>query len=76
MATLGTAGEPNLTYEDVDTSLMPPRPRLYGLVGAETIEEVWKKRQAAKAAGPGGANGNGSNGAGGSPTATGAAAAS
>jgi succinate dehydrogenase / fumarate reductase flavoprotein subunit len=38
--------EPVLTYEDVDTSLIPPRPRLYGLVGAELIEEVWKERQA------------------------------
>jgi succinate dehydrogenase / fumarate reductase flavoprotein subunit len=38
-------GEPTLTYEDVDTSLVPPRPRLYGLVGAEVIEEVWKARQ-------------------------------
>jgi succinate dehydrogenase / fumarate reductase flavoprotein subunit len=37
--------EPQLTYEDVDTSLIPPRPRLYGLVGAEVIEEVWKSRQ-------------------------------
>jgi succinate dehydrogenase / fumarate reductase flavoprotein subunit len=40
---------PQMTYEDVDTSLMPPRPRLYGLVGAEVIEEVWKERSAAKA---------------------------
>ncbi|MFO0903594.1 MAG: succinate dehydrogenase flavoprotein subunit [Pirellulales bacterium] len=39
-----------VTYEDVDTSLIPPRPRLYGLVGAELIEEVWKGRAAAKAA--------------------------
>lgn len=39
---------PEITYEDVDTSLVPPRPRLYGLVGAETIEEVWKERLAAK----------------------------
>lgn len=37
---------PEITYEDVDTSLVPPRPRLYGLVGAETIEEVWKERVA------------------------------
>jgi succinate dehydrogenase / fumarate reductase, flavoprotein subunit len=58
VATLGPDGEPELTYEDVDTSLIPPRPRLYGLVGAETIEEVWKKRAAAKAA----AGSNGSNG--------------
>ncbi|OYV88885.1 MAG: succinate dehydrogenase flavoprotein subunit [Planctomycetia bacterium 21-64-5] len=41
-------GEPELSYEDVDTSLIPPRPRLYGLVGAEIIEEVWKQRQSAK----------------------------
>ncbi len=37
-----------ITYEDVDTGSIPPRPRLYGLVGAETIEEVWKSRVAAK----------------------------
>ena len=36
--------QPELTYEDVDVSLIPPRPRLYGLVGAEAIEEVWKQR--------------------------------
>ena len=34
-----------LTYEDVDTSLIPPRPRLYGLRGAEIIDQVWKQRQ-------------------------------
>ncbi|RIK87183.1 MAG: succinate dehydrogenase flavoprotein subunit [Planctomycetota bacterium] len=39
-------GEPQLSYEEVDVSLIPPRPRLYGLVGAEVIEEVWKERQA------------------------------
>ena len=38
--------QPTLEYEDVDTSLIPPRPRMYGLVGAEVIEEVWKERQA------------------------------
>ena len=42
-------GQVELSYEDVDTSLIPPRPRLYGLVGAELIEEVWKGRQNAKA---------------------------
>ena len=46
IATFDKAGEPSLSYEDVDTSLIPPRPRLYGLVGAELIEEVWKERQA------------------------------
>lgn len=39
---------PELVYEDVDTSLIPPRPRLYGLVGAEEIEKVYKERQAKK----------------------------
>ena len=48
IATLTPDGEPQLRYEDVDTSLIPPRPRLYGLVGAEVIEEVWKRRQAAR----------------------------
>jgi len=47
IATIDKAGEPTLTYEEVDTSLIPPRPRLYGLVGAEVIEEVWKERLAA-----------------------------
>ncbi|HEV3344425.1 MAG TPA: succinate dehydrogenase flavoprotein subunit [Pirellulales bacterium] len=47
-------GEPELTYEEVDTSLIPPRPRLYGLVGGEMIEEVWKQRQAAKHPAPDG----------------------
>ncbi|MEZ6099905.1 MAG: succinate dehydrogenase flavoprotein subunit [Pirellulaceae bacterium] len=37
--------EPELSYQDVNTDLIPPRPRLYGLVGAEIIEEVWKERQ-------------------------------
>jgi succinate dehydrogenase / fumarate reductase flavoprotein subunit len=36
-----------LTYEDVDTSLIPPRPRLYGLVGGALIEEVWNQRATA-----------------------------
>jgi len=48
IATFDQAGEPTLSYEPVDTSLIPPRPRLYGLVGAEIIEEVWKERQAKK----------------------------
>jgi succinate dehydrogenase / fumarate reductase flavoprotein subunit len=46
-----------LSYEDVDTSLIPPRPRLYGLVGAEDIEKVWKERATAR---EGTENGNGS----------------
>ena len=37
---------PQITYEDVDVSIEPPRPRLYGLVGAEVIEQVWNERRA------------------------------
>ena len=40
---------PSLNYEEVDTSLIPPRPRLYGLVGGEVIEEVWNERAKASA---------------------------
>jgi succinate dehydrogenase / fumarate reductase flavoprotein subunit len=42
------AQQPELTYEEIDTSLIAPRPRLYGLLGAELIEEVWQRRAAAK----------------------------
>jgi len=45
------AGTPKLSYEEVDTSLIPPRPRTYGLKGAEIIEEVWKERQREAASG-------------------------
>ena len=41
---------PEITYEDVDTSSIPPRPRLYGLVGADVIEQVWKERLGKKPA--------------------------
>jgi succinate dehydrogenase / fumarate reductase flavoprotein subunit len=44
-----TGDDVELSYERVDTSLIPPRPRLYGLVGAEDIEKVWKERAAQKA---------------------------
>jgi succinate dehydrogenase flavoprotein subunit len=44
IASFNGHGDPVLSYEEVDTSLIPPRPRLYGLVGAEVIEEVWKSR--------------------------------
>ena len=60
VATYVPGGDPQLNYEEIDTSLIPPRPRLYGLVGAEVIEEVWKERQAAKAAA--GHSGNGTPG--------------
>ena len=37
-----TEDGPKITYEEVDTSLIPPRPRTYGLKGAEIIDEVWR----------------------------------
>jgi len=37
-----TPDGPKFSYEEVDTSLIPPRPRTYGLRGAEEIERVWK----------------------------------
>ncbi len=52
IATFDDQGEPTLSYEEVDTSLIPPRPRLYGLVGAEMIEEEWNSRQSAQPAEP------------------------
>ena len=42
--------EPSLRYEAVDTSLVAPRPRLYGVVGGEVIMEVWTERQRSRAA--------------------------
>ncbi len=48
VATLGGDGQPQFSYEPVDTSLIPPRPRLYGLKGAEVIEEAWQERQKAE----------------------------
>jgi succinate dehydrogenase / fumarate reductase flavoprotein subunit len=51
VASLDADGEPQLNYEDVDTSLIPPRPRLYGLVGGDVIEETWRQRQAGKSQG-------------------------
>jgi succinate dehydrogenase / fumarate reductase flavoprotein subunit len=57
IASCDKQGEVTLSYEDVDTTLIKPRPRLYGLVGAGVIEEVWKARQAAKSTA---SDGNGS----------------
>ena len=45
IATCCAGGEPSLSYEDVNTSLIPPRPRLYGLAGGDVIEQVFKERQ-------------------------------
>jgi succinate dehydrogenase / fumarate reductase flavoprotein subunit len=48
IAVCGADRQPQLSYEEVDTSLIPPRPRLYGLVGAEVIEQAWKERSTIK----------------------------
>jgi succinate dehydrogenase / fumarate reductase flavoprotein subunit len=48
IATCDAAGEPTITYENVDTSLITPRPRMYEMVGSEEIEKVWKEREAKK----------------------------
>lgn len=53
IASLDPGGEPRLSYQEVDTSLIPPRPRLYGVVGGELIEQVWNERQAACGLAPG-----------------------
>jgi succinate dehydrogenase / fumarate reductase flavoprotein subunit len=50
IAACGPNGDPEITYQDIDTSLIPPRPRMYGLVGADAIEEVWKDRASKEAA--------------------------
>jgi succinate dehydrogenase / fumarate reductase, flavoprotein subunit len=44
VATLDKNNEPQIQYEDVDASIISPRPRLYGVVGGDAIEEVWKER--------------------------------
>ncbi|MCE9544494.1 MAG: succinate dehydrogenase flavoprotein subunit [Planctomycetia bacterium] len=49
IAECSPAGQIKLSYEAVDTTLIPPKPRMYGLVGAEMIEQAWKERQAARA---------------------------
>jgi succinate dehydrogenase / fumarate reductase flavoprotein subunit len=41
------------SYEEVDTSLIPPRPRTYGLKGAEIIEQVWKEMEQRESRRPG-----------------------
>jgi succinate dehydrogenase / fumarate reductase flavoprotein subunit len=45
IASLSPDGQPQLNYEPVNTSLIRPRPRLYGAEGADLIEQVWKERQ-------------------------------
>lgn len=53
VASLDADGNVRIDYEDVDTTLIEPRPRLYGLVGAEIIEQVWKERKSRRQAAQG-----------------------
>jgi succinate dehydrogenase / fumarate reductase, flavoprotein subunit len=48
LARCGDGGEPALSYEDINTSLITPRPRLYGLAGGDMIEQVYKERETKK----------------------------
>lgn len=41
-----TPDGPKLRYDEVDTSIISPRPRTYGLKGAEIIGEVWRDMDA------------------------------
>ena len=41
-----TPDGPRMSYEPIDTSLIAPRPRTYGLKGAGVIERVWQEMQA------------------------------
>ncbi len=43
-----TPDGPDISYESVDTSGISPRPRTYGVVGAEVIERIWKEKYANK----------------------------
>jgi succinate dehydrogenase / fumarate reductase flavoprotein subunit len=45
VASVSAGADPQIRYEDVDTSLVHPRPRLYGIAGGEAIEEAWKDRE-------------------------------
>ena len=42
--------QPSLDYEDVDTGSIPPRPRLYGIVGGDVITETFNERKQQQAA--------------------------
>ncbi|MDD4888983.1 MAG: succinate dehydrogenase flavoprotein subunit [Phycisphaerae bacterium] len=46
----GVDARPKIDYQPVDTSLIPPRPRTYGLKGAKKVEEAWAKMSRADAA--------------------------
>lgn len=46
-----TPSGPVISYEAVDTSLIPPRPRTYGLKGAEIVDQMWKEMDNESAAG-------------------------
>ena len=50
-----TPNGPEFAYEAVDTASISPRPRTYGLKGAEIVDQVWKEMHAESAAAAAGA---------------------
>lgn len=46
-----TPGGPEITYEPVDVGLAPPKPRTYGIRGADIIEKIWKEQYAGRSLG-------------------------
>ena len=42
--------QPELDYEEVDTGSIPPRPRLYGIVGGDVITQTFNERNKQAAA--------------------------
>ena len=45
VASAGADGEIKFSFEPVDTRHIAPRPRTYGMVGAEIIDKTWKAMQ-------------------------------
>jgi succinate dehydrogenase / fumarate reductase flavoprotein subunit len=50
-----TPAGPEFSYEPVECHLIPPRPRTYGVRGAEVIEQVWRAMSPARGGSGGGA---------------------
>lgn len=40
-----TPDGPKIAYEPVDASLIPPRPRTYGMKGAAIVDQVWREME-------------------------------
>ncbi len=42
---------PKISYEAVDASLIPPRPRTYGMKGAAIVDQVWQEMESGRGEG-------------------------